>query len=190
MIIDGYIVPEDLSITFANGRQNAVDVIAGSNKDEHTSLGGQVAFRDTMAWAMRLLAEKQKAIGKKAYWYMFTHEPPVEPGARDLKATHATEIVYVFNNLWAPRVIPDISSPTLAMASEKDRAMAEQMSSYWVNFAKSGNPNGKGLPKWEPFTDRNKPPHYLGAIKEYPGNDVLNAYDAKYADLMKTLTAK
>ena len=35
MIIDGWIVPEDLSITFANSRQNAVDVIAGSNKDEH-----------------------------------------------------------------------------------------------------------------------------------------------------------
>ena len=51
MIIDGWIVPEDLSITFANGKQNAVDVIAGFNKDEHTSLGGNAAFRDTMAWA-------------------------------------------------------------------------------------------------------------------------------------------
>src|SRR5262245_7221076 len=59
MIIDGWIVPEDLSITFANGKQNAVDVIAGSNKDEHTALGGNVAFRDTMMWAMRLFAEKQ-----------------------------------------------------------------------------------------------------------------------------------
>lgn len=190
MIIDGYVVPEDLSITFAAGRQNAVDVIAGSNKDEHTSLGGQVAFRDTLAWAMRLLAERQKALGKKAYWYMFTHEPPVEPGVKDLKATHATEIVYVFDNLWAPRVIPDLSSPTLAMASPTDRAMSAQMSSYWVNFARTGDPNGKGLPAWAPFKDRNAPPHYLGAIREYPGNDVLNAYDLKYADLMKTLAAK
>jgi len=47
MIIDGWIVPEDLSITFANGKQNAVDVIAGFNKDEHTSLGGNAAFRGT-----------------------------------------------------------------------------------------------------------------------------------------------
>ena len=94
MIIDGWIVPEDLSITFANGKQNAVDVIAGFNKDEHTGLGGNAAFRDTMAWAMRLFAERQTAIGKRAYWYTFTHEPPIEPGARDLKATHAAEIVY------------------------------------------------------------------------------------------------
>jgi len=187
MIIDGWIVPEDLSITFAAGRQNAVDVIAGSNKDEHTSLGGNPVFRDTLAWAMRLFAERQAAIGKRAYWYYFTHEPPVEPGTRDLKATHATEIVYVFNNLWAPRVIPDLSSPRLAMASERDRAMAEQMSSYWVNFARSGDPNGKGLPEWSRFKDRNAPPHILGEINEYLSPETLNAYDAKYAEILKGL---
>ena len=189
MIIDGWIVPEDLSITFAKGKQNAVDIIAGSNKDEHTSLGGNIAFRDTMMWAMRLFAERQTAIGRKAYWYLFTHEPPVEPGGKDLKATHASEIVYVFNNLWAPRVIPDISSPRLAMESEPDRKMAEEMSSYWVNFAKKGDPNGRDLPNWPRFKDRNAAPHILGEIKEHPGVDVLNAYDAKYAELLKTLAA-
>ena len=73
MIVDGWIVPEDESITYANGKQNAVDVIAGFNKDEHTSLGGDPAFRDTMAWAMRLFVERQVALGKKGYWYTFTH---------------------------------------------------------------------------------------------------------------------
>ncbi len=187
MIVDGWIVPEDESITFANGTQNAVDVIAGFNKDEHTSLGGNAAFRDTMAWAMRLFAERQNAIGKRAYWYTFTHEPPIEPGTRDLKATHAAEIVYVFDNLWAPRVIPDLSSPKLAMASEKDKAVAEMISSYWVNFAKTGDPNGKGLPTWPRFRDRSQPPQFLGEIKEYPGNDTLNTYDPKYAELLATL---
>jgi carboxylesterase type B len=139
-IVDGWIVPEDLSLTFAANRQNAVDVIAGSNKDEHTSLGGNVAARDMMVWAMRLFAERQTARGRRAYWYYFTHEPPVEPGVKDLKATHAVEIVYAFDNLWAPRVIPDLSSPALAAASEKDRAMARLMSSYWVNFARTGDP--------------------------------------------------
>jgi para-nitrobenzyl esterase len=103
MIIDGWIVPEDLSITFAQGKQNAVDVLVGSNKDEHTAMGGRVAFRDTLMWGARLFAERQTAIGKRAYWYFFTHEPPIEPGTRDLKATHASEIPYVFETLSAPR---------------------------------------------------------------------------------------
>jgi para-nitrobenzyl esterase len=40
MIIDGHIIPEDLSIAFANGRQNKVDVLAGSNQDEGSFTAG------------------------------------------------------------------------------------------------------------------------------------------------------
>jgi para-nitrobenzyl esterase len=40
MVIDGYVFPEDLSVTFANGKQNDVDILAGSNKDENTFGGG------------------------------------------------------------------------------------------------------------------------------------------------------
>jgi para-nitrobenzyl esterase len=43
MVIDGYLIPEDLSITFANGKQLDVDVLAGSNKDENTSSAAAVA---------------------------------------------------------------------------------------------------------------------------------------------------
>ena len=189
MIIDGWIVPEDLSITFAQGRQNPVDVIVGSNKDEHLAMGGRVAFRDTLMWGARLFAERQTAIGKHAYWYFFTHEPPVEPGVRELKATHAAEIPYVFETLSAPRTIPDTSSPRLAAASEKDRAVADMVSSYWVNFAKTGDPNGKGLPAWPVFKNRDTPPHILGEITDCPSPDVLNAYDQPYMKLLAALTA-
>lgn len=190
MIVDGWVVPEDESITFAQGRQNRVDLIVGSNKDEHLSFGGNVAFRDTEMWAARLFAERQTAIGKRAYWYWFTHEPPLEPGVRDLKATHATEIPYVFNNLSAPRPIPDLSSPALVSASEKDRALAERISSYWVNFAKTGDPNGKQLPAWPRFQDRDQPPYVLGETAEIPGADVLNAYDERYKKLLENLTSE
>jgi para-nitrobenzyl esterase len=40
LVIDGYLIPEDLSTTFANGKQNDVDVLSGSNKDENTFFGG------------------------------------------------------------------------------------------------------------------------------------------------------
>ena len=188
MIIDGWIIPEDESITYAQGRQNPVDVIVGSNKDEHLAMGGNVAFRDTLMWSMRLFAERQTAIGKHAYWYFFTHEPPVEPGVRNLKATHAAEIPYVFETLSAPRSIPDLSSPRLAAASAPDRALADTISSYWVNFAKTGDPNGPNLPPWPVFKDRNMPPQILGEVPDCPNADVLNAYDERYKKLLDTLT--
>jgi len=187
MIIDGWIVPEDLSVTFAQGKQNPVDVIVGSNKDEHLAMGGKVAFRDTLMWSMRLFAERQTAIGQHAYWYFFTHEPPVDAGARNLKATHAAEIPYVFDNLSAPRTIPDTSSPQLAAASEKDGAVAEMISSYWVNFAKTGDPNGKGLPEWPVFKSPEIGPHILGEITECPAVDVLNPYDEQYTKILTSL---
>ena len=187
MIIDGWIVPEDESITFADRRQNAVDLIVGSNKDEQMSFGGNIAFRNNLVWASRLFAERQTALGKRAYWYYFTHEPPLEPGVRDLKATHAAEIPYVFKTLAAPRSVPDLSSPRLAAASEKDRALAEQISSYWVNFAKTGDPNGRDLPTWARFQDRNSEPHILGEMAEVPGADVLNPLDEAYEKLLANL---
>ena len=39
---------------------------------------------------------------------------------------------------------------TLSAIETGDRKVADQMSSYYVNFARSGNPNGRGLPKWQP----------------------------------------
>jgi len=226
MIIDGWIVPEDESITFAQGRQQPVDVLVGSNKDEGSFTGGrtvkpedfktrvrmqwgaladrvlalypantdeeatassELQFRDNMAWHMRLFADAQAKRGKKAWLYFFTHEPPHAPGVRNLRATHTAEIPYVFNNLAAPRVYPDASSPELASASPRERAFADVVSSYWVNFAKTGDPNGVIARQLRATQSRNQPPHVIG---QRPGQDAIrphHAYDAKYAEVMKNL---
>ena len=191
MIADGWAIPEDLSLTFAAGRQNAVDVLVGSNKDEGSFIlrgptaqqwtsrvqarwgdladaylklypagsdaeaarSSETAFSDEMAWHMRLYAQAQAKLGKAAYLYYFTHEPPTAPGQPNLRATHTAEIPYVFDNLRAVRVYPDTSSPELSSSSEADRKLADVVSSYWVNFARTGNPNGKGLAAWPAYKD-------------------------------------
>jgi len=226
MIVDGWIIPQDESLTFASGRQNPVDVLVGSNKDEGTfaanvsamtwigrvrqrfgdladeylalypagsdeeaNRSSQMAFRDEMAWHMRLYAERQAKIGKRAFWYFFTHEPPVDPGKRDLKSTHTAEIPYVFNNLVPPRVYPDASSPQLASASPKDRALAETVSSYWVNFAKNGDPNANGLPNWPAFKSARDAPMVIGDIKATPDPAKLRMYDRLFERQMAALAA-
>ena len=224
MIVDGWIIPEDQSLTSAQGRQQPVDVLVGSNKDEGTFAGdmtamawtnrvkqrwgdladdylkvypagsdeeatrsSQVAFRDELAWHMRLYASLQARRGQRAYWYFFTHEPPYAPNARNLKATHTVEIPYVFNHLRAPRVFPDASSPELASASASERELAERVSSYWVNFARTGDPNGRGLPHWPLFSDASAAPMIVGDVNDTPDPQRLAIYDKLHAKILARL---
>src|SRR5947207_4756421 len=227
MIVDGWAIPEDESITFANGKQNGVDVLIGSNKDEgsftlrgpnaeqwiarvrerwstladdylklypagsdaEAAKSSEAAFSDEMAWHMWRYAQAQAAIGKRAYLYYFTHEPPTEPGKTNLRATHTAEIPYVFNNLKAVRVFPDTSSPQLASASEADRKLADIVSSYWVNFARTGDPNSKGLASWPQFKDKTTGRAMVLGDVQQPQTDVPQAtfdlYDQLYERQMK-----
>jgi len=113
------------------------------NTDEEASASQLAAFRDELGWVMRNWAALQTKTGKsKAYLYYFTHEPPemssTSPrGGRGSGATHGSEAAYVFENLLPPRPWTDA-----------DRQLSDTISSYWVNFAATGDPNGKGLPKW------------------------------------------
>ena len=47
MIVDGWLVPEDQSLTFLKGKQNDVDVLVGSNQDEGTFFGGAPVSAET-----------------------------------------------------------------------------------------------------------------------------------------------
>ena len=62
-------------------------------------------------------------------------------------ANHAAEIPYVFRNLNKKEVMG-------ASDRAEDKALSEQMSSYWVNFAANGDPNGEGLPEWPAFEEK------------------------------------
>jgi para-nitrobenzyl esterase len=93
----------------------------------------------------------------------------------------------VFNHLRPPRVFPDTSSPELASASASERALAERVTSYWVNFARAGDPNGKGLPRWPAFSAGSAAPMIIGEIKETPDPQRLAMYDKLYAKILAGL---
>jgi para-nitrobenzyl esterase len=70
--------------------------------------------------------------------------------------------------------------------SQSDRHLAEVMSDYWVDFAKSGNPNGKNLPVWRPLVGDAGPVQYLGeSITSGAPSDLkqLKVFDEVYSGL-------
>ena len=88
-------------------------------------------------------AERKAALGKApVYMYRFQWYSPVSGGR--LRAMHCMDIPFVFENV-------DISRPVVGDGQDR-YALADKMSAAWAAFARTGNPNTKLLPKWDPFT--------------------------------------
>ena len=113
--------------------------------DQESRAAQAASMRDqTFGWEMRTWARLQTATGKsKVYLYYFSHVPPL-PNAAWLGAQHGAEIPYAFN--W-----PNGQHSTRVPWTDADKKLADQVSSYWVNFATTGDPNGKDVPKWTPY---------------------------------------
>jgi len=133
--------------------------------------------RDTLfGWGTWTWARLQSETGKgKVFVYYFSHRPPYPntPQFKDWGASHGSELSYVFEK-FARTMSP----------GDADRAMAEQVSSYWVDFAKTGDPNGADLPAWPAFTeadqqvmDLNDPSHPIPV----PNLAKMKALDGYYA---------
>jgi para-nitrobenzyl esterase len=81
--------------------------------------------------------------GAPVYMYLFAWQSPVLDGIH--KAFHCAEIPFVFNNI--------ALTEHTTTGSKEAYALADKVSQAWINFAKTGNPNHKGLPHWPAFTD-------------------------------------
>jgi para-nitrobenzyl esterase len=114
-------------------------------------------------------ASLQAEHGTKPVWYYYFHNAP--EGSR-----HGSEVALVFGN-------EDVR-PGRAGWGERTRALSRQLQTYWVNFAKSGDPNGASLPAWPRFDPNEPSVLQLGLetkVVEVPGRerlDVLTDYFA------------
>jgi para-nitrobenzyl esterase len=112
-----------------------------------------------------------------AYVYYFDHRTPQSPHG----ASHGSEIGYVFGNLGGFGGGPaGLSGPP----RREDTATSELMMSYWVNFAKNGDPNGAGLPAWPAFRHSSQQVMYIdgkSGARPLPNRPQLDALDGYYA---------
>ena len=180
--IEGHFMPDHVLETFAAGKQMDVPVMAGTNTDEGTMFMGFLPFNTPEQYA----AAMQAGYGEHAAAILELYPAADQvalvraknqlitdtwfaQGTRNMLAGmanvsspawhyhfsrrssnpmmgshHALEIGYAFNNLGADAKAPD-------------KALAAAMTRYWVQFARTGDPNVDGLPAWpafDPETDR------------------------------------
>lgn len=180
-IVDGWAVPDDPGAIFEAGRQHPVPLIVGSNADEGTiflltsPVGDADAFRGMIRSAFgdrsgevlalypitettdvralmnrfvtdsrfvapaRFFARMQSRVSR-AYLYHYTWVMPNPRGAQ-LGAFHASEIPLIFGNR-------DVTTLT---EEQWQKGPSAALMGYWVQFARAGDPNLKGLPAWPPY---------------------------------------
>src|SRR5262249_25212617 len=128
-------------------------------------------FRDcSFAWHTWAWASLQSQKGKgKAYLYYFDRRSAQSAGG----ANHGSELVYIFGNL---DLAGRVSQPS-------DQAMSDLMRAYWVNFARTGDPNGPGLVDWPaftPVTERVMQFDTIASVRPTPNMRQLKALDDYY----------
>jgi para-nitrobenzyl esterase len=149
-----------------------------SADDRQALQSDRSVLRDTaFAWHTWSWARLQAQTGRgKVFVYYFTHRPPYPdiPMFKGAGASHGAEIAYVFGN-------PGTMGPPWSAA---DRKVSDNLQIYWTNFARTGDPNGGGMPAWPTFNESNQQVMQLDAAPAaiaVPNIEQLTVLDGYYA---------
>jgi para-nitrobenzyl esterase len=207
---DGYVIPSDLYSIYQARRFNDTPILVGNTSDELGSFGGRgpaitaagfekqirsqygphadailsvyphstdaeaaksqkgLSRESTFSWSTWTWARMQTKQGKgKAYIYYYDNHAPDADGSG-----HGSDVPYAFQTLSGGRG---------GAPKPEDLKLSEIISSYWVNFAKTGDPNGPGIPKWPAFSENDQQAMVFEATpsaKPVPNLDKIKAFDS------------
>ena len=205
--IDGHVLPDHPEAIFASGKQANVPTMIGTTKDEGNYFYNwtKVESRDqfvaklgkyygdkadsvaalypgdslkvlqlagarfvTDSWFVqpaRQLLEGMSTVSSPAYQYQFS-QPHHEHGY--MGSPHAIELKYVFNTLKDSN-----SRPT-------DQKVADRVTDYWVQFARSGDPNHEGAQQWPPYDGKQR--RYLDIKEKFEAGNRLKERECDIID--------
>jgi para-nitrobenzyl esterase len=130
--------PSDAMAVYASGNFAHVPVMVGATSDDAGGPDGVMIKGATQ------VASALSGQGVPVYHYRFSYVADSVRTPETKGAAHATDIPFFFDT----QAIKYGAATTV-----KDNAAGKVASSYLVNFVKTGDPNGPGLPRWAPFTD-------------------------------------
>lgn len=172
--MDGHLVTEDIAAGFAAGHESRIPLIIGSNDDE-TRFDSELEVKEALASSgesidelrkvypdaarpsdvaarfytdkifsepVRMLGRLHGATGAPTFRYRFAYVPEARRGNPD--EGHGRELQFIFGVEGVPGA---------GIFSRRDREVANRMRAYWINFARSGDPNGAELPHWDAAAD-------------------------------------